>query len=101
MDGYQAGLIRREFFRMLQQLKKILLSTPANEIAPRFSPDGRWIAYTSNEHGNSEIYVRPFPGGSGGEWQISSSGGLVALWSKNRRELFYETADNRIMVLDY
>jgi Tol biopolymer transport system component len=68
---------------------------------PRFSSDGRWIAYRSNDPGNNEIYVRPFPGGSGERWQISSGGGLYPLWSNNGRELFYETADNRIMVVDY
>jgi hypothetical protein len=78
------------------------LSTPANEILPRFSPDGRWIAYRSDESGtNDEIYVRPFPNGSGGRWQISTGGGLYAFWSNNGRELFYETTDNRIMVVDY
>jgi hypothetical protein len=49
----------------------------------------------------SEIYVRPFPNASGGRWQVSSGGGLYALWSKNGHELFYETADNRIMGVDY
>ncbi len=77
------------------------LRTPADERRPRFSPDGRWIAYRSNESGGDEIYVRPFPAGSGGKWQISSGGGLNAFWSKNGHELFYETADNRIMVVDY
>lgn len=77
------------------------LRTPSDETVPRFSPDGRWIAYRSNESGSNEIYVRPFPNASGGRWQVSSGGGLYALWSKNGRELFYETADNRIMVVDY
>ena len=77
------------------------LRTPADEMLPRFSPDGRWIAYRSNESGIPEIYVRPFPAGSGGKWQISSGGALYALWSNNGRELFLETADNRIMVVDY
>jgi serine/threonine-protein kinase len=77
------------------------LRTPADESAARFSPDGRWIAYRSNESGGDEIYVRPFPAGNGGKWQISFGGGLYALWAKNGRELFYETADNRIMVVDY
>jgi len=76
------------------------LLTPANESVPRFSPDGRWIAYRSDESGNPEIY-RPFPAGVGGKWQISSGGGLYAFWSSNDREIFYETADNRIMVVDY
>jgi serine/threonine-protein kinase len=77
------------------------LRTPAEEMIPSFSPDGRWIAYRSNEAGTSEIYVRPFPPGNGGRWQISTDGGLYPRWSNNGRELFYETMDNRIMVMDY
>ncbi len=71
------------------------LRTPADELAPRFSPDGRWIAYRSNESGNAEIYVRPYPAGNVGKSPISSGGGLYALWANNGRELYYETADNR------
>jgi len=70
-------------------------------LLPMFSPDGRWMAYRSDESGTNEIYVRPFPGGRGGKWQISSGGGLYGIWSNNNRELFYETADNRIMVVEY
>jgi serine/threonine-protein kinase len=81
------------------------LRTAADEIVARFSPDGRWIAYRSNESGSAQIYVRPFrvgaPAGSGGKWQISAAGGLYGIWSNNGRELFYETPDNRIMVVDY
>jgi serine/threonine-protein kinase len=77
------------------------LRTPNDELVPRFSPDGHWIAYRSNESGSNEINVRPFPNASGGRWQISNGGGLYALWSNNSREMFYETMDNRIMVVDY
>jgi serine/threonine-protein kinase len=77
------------------------VGTPADENVPQFSPDGRWIAYHSNESGNSEIYVRAFPAGNGGKWQISSGGGLYALWSNNGRKPFYESLDNKIMVVDY
>jgi hypothetical protein len=80
---------------------ELFLRTRADEGLPRFSPDGRWIAYRSNELGSQQIYVRPFPAASGGKWQISAGGGLYALWSNNGHELFYETADNRIMVVDY
>jgi serine/threonine-protein kinase len=76
------------------------LRTPADETVPRFSPDGRWIVYHSNETGNNEIYVQAFPAG-GGKWQISTGGGFYAMWSNNGRELFYEAADTRIMVVDY
>jgi serine/threonine-protein kinase len=74
---------------------------PFDQTTPRFSPDGHWISYRSNESGTDEIYIRPFPAGGGGRWQISNGGGLYALWSNNGRELFYETTDNRIMVVDY
>jgi serine/threonine-protein kinase len=80
---------------------ELFLGTPASETFPMFSPDGRWIAYRSNETGNNEIFVRPFPARSGGKWQVSVGGGLFALWSKNGSELFYETGDHRIMVMDY
>jgi serine/threonine-protein kinase len=76
------------------------LQTSFNELLPAFSGDGRWIAYRSEESGSSEIFVRPFPG-PGGKWQISTNGGLYAIWSSNNRELFYETLDYRIMAVDY
>jgi serine/threonine-protein kinase len=80
---------------------ELFLRTPASETYPMFSPDGRWIAYRSNETGNNEIFVRPFPARSGGRWQVSAGGGLIALWSKNGSELFYEAGDHRIMVMNY
>ncbi len=64
------------------------LQTPAAESAARFSPDGRWLAYTSGESGRPEIYVQPYPG-PGGKWQISTDGGTEAVWNPNGRELFY------------
>jgi serine/threonine-protein kinase len=79
---------------------ELFLRTRADELVPAFSPDGRWIAYRSDESGTNEIYVRPFPPG-GGWWQISSGGGAYPFWSKNGRKLFYETTDHRIMVVDY
>jgi len=73
-----------------------------DERHPSFSPDGHWIAYSSNESGIFQIYVRPFPGTpSGGKWQISNSGGMYPVWSHNSRELFYRTADNQMMVAHY
>jgi serine/threonine-protein kinase len=78
----------------------IFLSTPATEVEPMFSPDGRWIAYFANESGQFEVFVRPFPG-PGGKWQISTGGGTQVAWSQTRRELFYMAPDNRIMVASY
>ncbi|MBY0497534.1 MAG: hypothetical protein K2Y23_25295 [Cyanobacteria bacterium] len=54
-----------------------------------FSRDGRWLAYQSSESGQSEIYVRPFPGIERGRWQVSIGGGQQPMWSRNGRELFY------------
>ena len=78
----------------------VFLRTPFNELEPEFSPDGRWIAYRSNESGRTEVYVRPFPG-PGGKWQISTEGGVAPIWSRSRSEIFYGGLDNRLMVASY
>ena len=62
-----------------------------------FSPDGRWLAYFSNETGRAEVCVRPFPG-PGGQWQISTGGGILPTWSRTKQELFYGTFQGEIMV---
>jgi DNA-binding winged helix-turn-helix (wHTH) protein/Tol biopolymer transport system component len=82
------------------QPPELFLRTASNELLPAFSPDGRWVAYRSDESGAVEIYVRPFPG-PGGKRQISIGGGIYPIWSSNRRELLYETPDNRIMTVNY
>jgi Tol biopolymer transport system component len=64
----------------------------------RFSPDGRWIAYKSDESGTFEIYVRPFPG-PGGKWQVSTAGGSNPRWRRDGKELFYLGLDNKIMAV--
>ncbi len=66
-----------------------LIATPASELGGQFSPDGRWVAYHSNESGRFEVYVRPFPAVGEGKWTISTSGGQHALWSPDGTELFY------------
>jgi serine/threonine-protein kinase len=76
------------------------LQTPFDERHGAFSPDGRWMAYDSNESGGYQVYVRAFPD-KGGKWQISNSGGLNPVWSRNGRELFFRTEDNQIMVASY
>jgi Tol biopolymer transport system component len=75
------------------------LKTSFTELEPMFSPDGRWIAYRSNESGTIELYVRPFRGA--GKWQVSSGGVMHPLWSRTGHQLFYETLDGHIMVSDY
>jgi Tol biopolymer transport system component len=65
-----------------------LIQTRFNEDWPAFSPDGRWLAYMSNESGTGEIYVRPFPI-KGGKWQVSVAGGTQPQWGQEGKELFY------------
>jgi hypothetical protein len=84
--------------RLTDRKVQPFLRTPFNEADPRFSPDGRWIAYMSDESGRSEIYVQPYPG-PGGKWQISTDGGTEPVWNRNGRELFYRNG-NRMMAVE-
>jgi hypothetical protein len=72
------------------------LSTPFNEENGVFSPDGKWVAYESNESGRDEIYVRPFPG-PGGQWQVSTAGGIMPRWRADGKELYYLAPDQKLM----
>jgi eukaryotic-like serine/threonine-protein kinase len=74
------------------------LKTPFEERDGQFSPDGKWIAYQSNESGQAEIYIQPFPG-QGGKFQISTNGGAQVRWNKNGRELFYVSLDSKMMAV--
>jgi serine/threonine protein kinase len=79
--------------------RKGLLQEEHAETDPRVSPDGRWMAYATNESGREEIYVRPFPDAeSGGRWQVSTDGGNSPLWSPEGRELFYRNGDAAMAV---
>jgi eukaryotic-like serine/threonine-protein kinase len=73
------------------------LRTPFYEVGV-FSPDGRWMAYTSNESGRDEVYVQPYPG-PGGKWQISTDSGMDVRWTANGRELTYRNGD-KMMAAD-
>ncbi|MBL7961791.1 PD40 domain-containing protein [bacterium] len=66
----------------------VFLSDPFNELDAVFSPDGKWVAYTSDESGQEEVYVRPFPG-PGGKWQVSTDGGVLPRWPRYGKELYY------------
>jgi serine/threonine-protein kinase len=78
---------------------KPFVNSASDERTPAFSPDGRWLAYVSNETGRYEVWVRPFPG-PGGKWQISTDGGYFPKWSPDNK-LFYGADDNKIMVATY
>jgi dipeptidyl aminopeptidase/acylaminoacyl peptidase len=75
-----------------------VLQTGFEEVQGQFSPDGRWIAYASNDTGRYEIYVRPFPGPSG-KFPISTGGGVYPRWRRDGRELFYVASDNKLMAV--
>jgi len=77
---------------------QVFLATAANEMWGQFSPDGRWIAYQSNETGRFEIYVRPFPG-PGSPIPISTGGGVYARWSHKGDELYYVAPDATMMAV--
>jgi Tol biopolymer transport system component len=72
------------------------LQTQFNEARGRFSPDGRWMAYQSDESGRMEVYVAPFPG-PGGKWQVSTAGGTFPRWRNDGAEIFYLAPGNRLM----
>jgi len=73
------------------------VATTFNERSPMFSPDGRWLAYVSDESGRDEIYVKPYPG-PGGKWPISTEGGTEPQWSADGRELFYRLGEKMMVV---
>jgi serine/threonine-protein kinase len=79
---------------------ELFLGTPSLDLYPAFSTDGRWLAYCSNESGLFEVYVRPFPG-PGARWQVSNGGGTLPVWSRDGRELLFETMDGRAMAVNY
>jgi Tol biopolymer transport system component len=72
------------------------LKTPFTETGGQFSPDGRWVAYQSNESGPFEIYVQPYPAGTA-KWQISANGGTMPRWRPDGKELFFIAPDTRLM----
>jgi serine/threonine-protein kinase len=72
--------------------RSVFLATPFQERVPRFSPDGRWVAYVSNDSGRDEVYVRP-AAGTGGKVTVSSDGGTEPAWARDGRELFYRRGD--------
>jgi serine/threonine-protein kinase len=75
------------------------LATTANEVAGEFSPDGKWLAYTSDESGRNEVYVRPFPSGAG-RWQVSTEGAEWVEW-RSAGQLFYGRSEEVVMRVPY
>jgi len=80
------------------QIPQAVLRTQFNEMDGRISPDGQWLAYVSDESGKWEVYVQRFLS-PGGKWQISSNGGKQPQWSHDGKELFYVSADQKLMAV--
>jgi hypothetical protein len=80
------------------QAATLLLHSEFNEFHGQLSPDNRWIAYTSDESGQPEVYVRPFPVGEG-KWRISLSGGEQPRWRGDGKEVFFVGADGKMMAV--
>jgi len=76
-----------------------LIKQTSNQTNADLSPDGKWIAYQSNESGRDEVYVRSFPSVDAGRWQLSSSGGTRPVWARNGRELFYLDGTLRLVAV--
>jgi serine/threonine-protein kinase len=81
-----------------ERKQEAFLQTNFNEHRPMFSPNGRWIAYESNESGQYEVYLRPFPSAEG-KRQVSTGGGGYPMWNPNGKELFYRSGE-KMMVVD-
>ena len=95
LGKYDVGMLSMEGDRE----RTPLLQEEYEEQEPQISPDGRWIAYASNESGRQEIYVRSFPAvETGGRWQVSNNGGISPLWSRDGKELFYRSGDATMVV---
>jgi len=81
-----------------KEAPRTFCGTSSMEAAPALSPDGRWLAYSSDETGRFEVYVRSFPDGLR-KWRVSSDGGLTCFWSKGGRELIYQTQTRDLMAV--
>jgi hypothetical protein len=76
------------------------VATEFNESQGRFSPDGRFVAYSSNASGRSEVYVQPFPNAAEGKWMVSTGGGSAPRWRRDGKELYYISADSKMMAVE-
>jgi Tol biopolymer transport system component len=75
------------------------LHSSFNNTQPQFSPDGRWVAYSTNESGSYQIVVRTFPDPNGGRWQVTANGGMEPRWRRDGRELYYVALDGKLMAV--
>jgi eukaryotic-like serine/threonine-protein kinase len=93
-DPYTAGDISMMPMEGDHTRKTLLHNPDYVQVQPQLSPNGKWMAYVSNESGKSEVYVRPFPEVDKGRWQVSIKGGVSPIWAPNGTELFYFSEDD-------
>jgi dipeptidyl aminopeptidase/acylaminoacyl peptidase len=91
--GFTGGSIAITDPRAQDATPRMFLESQEGVNNPIVSPDGHYVSFTSNENGTSEIYVRPFPSGAGGQWRISTKGGQHARWSGDGRTIYYLGTD--------
>jgi serine/threonine-protein kinase len=84
------------YLKLADRKVSTLVSTAADDLMPRVSRDGKWLAYISDESGNYEVYVRPFPGG-GGRVAVSTGGGTEPVWAPDSRSIYYRNG-TKLMV---
>jgi len=82
-----------------QQIRRPFINGPYDEFQAQFSPDDRWVAYTSTESGVREVYVRPFPNGTS-KWKVSTAGGQFPRWRRDGKELFFLSLDNHLHAVE-
>jgi len=100
-EGFTDGTTNRDIFVFQvgnDTTRHPFVATPADEQNPKLSPNGKWLAYNSNQSGSYEIYVQPFPEGAG-RWQVSSGGGSEPLWSRDGTELFYRDPEQNLVAV--
>jgi len=93
--------VRRDIVGIRPRLDRAavpLVATPFEEFSPALSPDGRWIAYVSDQSRRPEVYVRPFPETATARWQVSAAGGLEPIWGHGGRELYYRNGAGDLVV---
>jgi serine/threonine-protein kinase len=96
-EGDQTSQSTLRTLRLADKSVEDFLATPAVEIMGMFSPDGKWVAYVSNETGQQEVYIRPFPKTEGGVRRASEGGGVGPVWSRNGSELYYRGSSGNLM----
>ena len=82
-----------------ERASETLIATEFSDAYPEISPDGRWLAYQSDESGQPEIYVRPFPNIDTWKWRVSRGGGTRPVWAPDESELFYRRDGDRAMMV--